>query len=122
VTRRMNDSPYVKLVSSMGNSLKKLEFGESPHSLMKCRASRIRIALLAMTLAFATAGTANAAGFLKGAVVGGVAGHYAGHHAVVGGCVVGSTLPSSMVNGRLSKRQSGRSPMRSKAPSIAVRQ
>lgn len=38
------------------------------------------------------AGTANAAGCLKGAAVGGVAGHVAGKHGVVGavgGCVVG---------------------------------
>jgi hypothetical protein len=43
----------------------------------------------------ADAGSASAAGCLKGAVVGGVAGHYAGHHAVVGaigGCVVGHHL------------------------------
>jgi uncharacterized membrane protein len=41
------------------------------------------------------AGSASAAGCLKGAVVGGVAGHYAGQHAVVGaigGCVVGHHL------------------------------
>ncbi|HTI17313.1 MAG TPA: hypothetical protein VL598_06590 [Trinickia sp.] len=45
--------------------------------------------------AIGAAGTANAAGCLKGAVVGGVAGHYAGHHAVagaVGGCIVGHHL------------------------------
>lgn len=38
------------------------------------------------------AGTAQAAGCLKGAAVGGVAGHYAHHHAIigaVGGCIVG---------------------------------
>ncbi|MGF6937095.1 outer membrane lipoprotein SlyB [Paraburkholderia sp. UCT70] len=55
----------------------------------------IRTALIATTLVFATAGTANAAGCIKGAVVGGVAGHYAGHHAVVGavgGCMVGRHL------------------------------
>jgi hypothetical protein len=43
----------------------------------------------------AGAGSASAAGCMKGAVVGGVAGHYAGHHAVVGaigGCVVGHHL------------------------------
>jgi len=48
-------------------------------------------AVLSMTL-FAFAGSANAAGCLKGAVVGGVAGHVAGHHAVIGamgGCIVG---------------------------------
>jgi uncharacterized protein YcfJ len=59
------------------------------------KTSPIRIALIATTLVFATAGTANAAGCLKGAVVGGVAGHYAGHHAVVGavgGCMVGKHL------------------------------
>jgi hypothetical protein len=52
----------------------------------------IRTALGAIAVTLAMAGTANAAGCLKGAVVGGVAGHYAGHHAVVGavgGCIVG---------------------------------
>lgn len=38
----------------------------------------IRIALIAMALAFASAGTTNAAGCLKGAVVGGFAGHTRG--------------------------------------------
>lgn len=55
------------------------------------KANPIRIALIGTTLAFATAGTANAAGCLKGAVVGGVA----GHHVVVGavgGCMVGRYL------------------------------
>jgi hypothetical protein len=53
------------------------------------------IALVASAALFAVAGSASAAGCLKGAVVGGVAGHYAGHHAVlgaVGGCVVGHHL------------------------------
>ncbi|KAB0636854.1 hypothetical protein [Burkholderia latens] len=43
-------------------------------------------------VAFATIGSAQAAGCMKGAAVGGVAGHYAGHHAVagaVGGCTGG---------------------------------
>jgi hypothetical protein len=56
------------------------------------KAGFLRTAVTAMALSAAMAGTANAAGCLKGAVVGGVAGHYAGHHAVVGalgGCVVG---------------------------------
>lgn len=47
--------------------------------------------ILATGLAL-VAGTANAAGCLKGAAVGGVAGHVAGKHGVVGavgGCVVG---------------------------------
>lgn len=69
---------------------------KSPTSeYLRMKAGPIRIALIATTLAFATAGTANAAGCLKGAVVGGVAGHYAGHHAVVGavgGCMVGRHL------------------------------
>jgi hypothetical protein len=46
---------------------------------------------LALLLA-ASAGTAEAHGCLKGAVVGGVAGHLAHHHALAGaaiGCVVG---------------------------------
>jgi len=62
---------------------------------LRMKVSPIKIALVATTLVFATAGTANAAGCLKGAVVGGVAGHYAGHHAVVGavgGCMVGRHL------------------------------
>ncbi len=62
---------------------------------LRMKASPIRIALIATTLALATAGPANAAGCLKGAVAGAVAGHYAGHHAVVGavgGCVVGRHL------------------------------
>lgn len=47
--------------------------------------------ILATSMAL-VAGTANAAGCLKGAAVGGVAGHVAGKHGVVGavgGCVVG---------------------------------
>jgi hypothetical protein len=61
----------------------------------RIKASRIKIALATATLPLATAGTANAAGCLKGAVVGGVAGHYARHHSVVGavgGCMVGRYL------------------------------
>jgi len=53
----------------------------------------VNSAAFALALAFTSlAGTAQAAGCLKGAAVGGVAGHYAHHHAVlgaVGGCVVG---------------------------------
>lgn len=59
---------------------------------LRMKARPIRIALVATALVFGAAGTANAAGCIKGAVVGGVAGHYAGHHAVVGavgGCMVG---------------------------------
>jgi len=50
----------------------------------------VATAISALTLLTA-AGTAHAAGCLKGAVVGGVAGHVADHHAVigaVGGCIV----------------------------------
>lgn len=74
---------------------------KAPHSVnrnserIRMNSSLIRTSLIATTLAFAMAGTANAAGCLKGAVVGGVAGHYAGHHAVVGavgGCMVGRHL------------------------------
>lgn len=60
--------------------------------VLAMKAGFIRTALAAMAVFMAMAGTANAAGCLKGAVVGGVAGHYAGHHAVVGavgGCIVG---------------------------------
>ena len=59
------------------------------------KSNRKSALVLSALLALATAGTANAAGCLKGAVVGGVAGHYAGHHAVVGavgGCIVGHHL------------------------------
>ena len=45
--------------------------------------------------AFSFAGTADAAGCIKGAIVGGVAGHYAGHHPILGaaaGCAVGHHL------------------------------
>lgn len=68
------------------------------------KANPIRIALIAMTLAFATADTANAAGCLKGAVVGGGAGHYAGHHpafGAVGGAWSTGTLRSSTLNSKL---------------------
>jgi uncharacterized protein YcfJ len=63
-------------------------------TVLEMKAAYIRAALTAVTLSsvMVMAGTANAAGCLKGAVVGGVAGHYAGHHAVVGalgGCLVG---------------------------------
>jgi len=55
--------------------------------------SLINTAACAVVVTFASfAGTAQAAGCLKGAAVGGVAGHYAHHHAVigaVGGCIVG---------------------------------
>lgn len=47
----------------------------------------------ALTLTSAgVAGTAEARGCLKGAVVGGVAGHFAGHHPILGaaaGCAIG---------------------------------
>ena len=71
-------------------------------------ASPIRINLIATTLTFATAGTANAAGCLKGAAVGGVAGHYAGHHAAVGavgGCMVGRHLAKQHAQQQAVQRQ-----------------
>ena len=55
----------------------------------------IHAALIGIALVFGAAGSAQAAGCMKGAVVGGVAGHYAGHHAVigaVGGCIAGHHL------------------------------
>jgi hypothetical protein len=56
----------------------------------------MKSAALALVLLFALgAGTAEARGCLKGAVVGGVAGHFAHHHALAGaaiGCVVGHHL------------------------------
>jgi len=82
------------------------------------KTSPIRIALIATTLVFATAGTANAAGCLKGAVVGGVAGHYAGHHAVVVRSVAAwsaSTLRSSTLN---SKPRNVRQHRRNKTSSV----
>lgn len=53
---------------------------------------RVSTFVAVAALGLAVAGTADAAGCLKGAVVGGVAGHYAGHHAVAGAvsdCIVG---------------------------------
>ncbi|MGF6662232.1 outer membrane lipoprotein SlyB [Paraburkholderia atlantica] len=67
-------------------------FDPLKHMVLAMKAGFIRTALGALAVSLAMAGTANAAGCLKGAVVGGVAGHYAGHHAVVGavgGCIVG---------------------------------
>jgi hypothetical protein len=72
-----------------------------------------RIGMLAAAAAFglAAAGTANAAGCLKGAVVGGVAGHYAGHHAVVGavgGCIVGHHVAKKHAEERAAQHQEDR--------------
>jgi len=47
---------------------------------------------VAILIALAAAGEAEAKGCLKGAAVGGVAGHYSGHHGLLGaaaGCVIG---------------------------------
>ena len=47
---------------------------------------------VAILIALAPAGEAQAKGCLKGAAVGGVAGHYSGHHGLLGaaaGCVIG---------------------------------
>jgi hypothetical protein len=47
---------------------------------------------VAILIALAAAGGAEAKGCLKGAAVGGVAGHYSGHHGLLGaaaGCVIG---------------------------------
>ncbi len=55
----------------------------------------MRSAAVALALLIGGAGTAEARGCLKGAVVGGVAGHFAHHHALAGaaiGCVVGHHL------------------------------
>lgn len=49
-------------------------------------------AAVAVGAALVPAGSAQAAGCLKGAVVGGVAGHYLGHHGWLGaaaGCLIG---------------------------------
>jgi len=52
----------------------------------------MKSAALALVLLFAaSAGTAEARGCIKGAVIGGVAGHFAHHHALAGaaiGCIV----------------------------------
>jgi len=53
-------------------------FSIAMHNAIACKATPIQIALIAMALAFASAGTTNAAGCLKGAVVGGFAGHTRG--------------------------------------------
>jgi len=47
---------------------------------------------VALLIALAATGDAEAKGCLKGAAVGGVAGHYSGHHGLLGaaaGCVIG---------------------------------
>jgi hypothetical protein len=52
----------------------------------------MKSAALALAFMLAAAGSAEAHGCIKGAVVGGVAGHFAHHHALAGaavGCVVG---------------------------------
>ena len=48
--------------------------------------------VLVLAVGSLSAGTAQAAGCLKGAVVGGIAGHSAGHHGLLGagaGCLIG---------------------------------
>jgi hypothetical protein len=70
-----------------------------------------KLSLIGAALVFATMGTANAAGCMKGAVVGGVAGHYAGHHAVVGavgGCIVGHHLAKEHAKEAAAKRQAAK--------------
>ena len=50
------------------------------------------VAALVLAAGALSAGTAQAAGCLKGAMVGGIAGHYAGHHGALGagaGCLIG---------------------------------
>jgi outer membrane lipoprotein SlyB len=72
---------------------------------------RIGMLAAATALGLAAAGTANAAGCLKGAVVGGVAGHYAGHHAVVGavgGCIVGHHVAKKQAEERATQHQEDR--------------
>lgn len=69
---------------------------------------RLRIFATIAALGLMAAGTANAAGCLKGAVVGGVAGHYAGHHAVVGavgGCMVGHHVAKKHAEERAAQHQ-----------------
>ncbi|POR52931.1 hypothetical protein B0G62_104228 [Paraburkholderia eburnea] len=64
---------------------------------------KIGLFIATAALGLAAAGSANAAGCIKGAVVGGVAGHYAGHHAVVGavgGCIVGHHLAKKQAEER----------------------
>lgn len=69
---------------------------------------KIETALIAAALIFGAAGSAQAAGCMKGAVVGGVAGHYAGHHAVigaVGGCIAGHHLAKKHAQQLAEQRQ-----------------
>lgn len=78
----------VAMVQPMTLLLSILSFG-----IGHVKLSLINSAACALLVSVASfAGTAQAAGCLKGAAVGGVAGHYAHHHAVigaVGGCLVG---------------------------------
>lgn len=71
----------------------------------------IRMLASAAALGLTAAGTAHAAGCMKGAVVGGVAGHYAGHHAVigaVGGCIVGHHEAKKHEEERVAQQQANR--------------
>jgi uncharacterized protein YcfJ len=83
-------------------------FDNSIAGYFQMKAGFINAALAAVALISATAGTANAAGCMKGAVVGGVAGHYAGHHAVVGavaGCLVGRHMAKKQAEERAAQHQ-----------------
>ena len=57
---------------------------------MKMKSMLTATVILVSVMSFA--GTADAAGCLKGAIIGGIAGHYAGHHGLLGasaGCLIG---------------------------------
>lgn len=69
--------------------------------------AKILAAVLAVSMV-SVAGTAQAAGCLKGAVVGGIAGHYVGKgHAVlgaIGGCAVGRHMANVKKQQRAAER------------------
>jgi hypothetical protein len=94
----------IRKVASKSGSIRFTTLGNKMNTAHK-------FGLVAAALVFATMGTANAAGCLKGAVVGGVAGHYAGHHAVagaLGGCIVGHHLAKEHAKEAAAKRQAAK--------------
>jgi len=65
-------------------------------------------AALVLAAGALSAGTAQAAGCLKGAMVGGIAGHYAGHHGALGagaGCLIGRHEANKRARGQSAEDQ-----------------